>query len=103
MPPFSLDALNAALAKHVHVPPDEVETIATQVFGRYEGSGPPGTAWRLRTLTTRQSDGRDYVAYDLCRADWSGGVYFSQSSKIVQSIADALNELEGNATPPDKL
>ena len=99
MPPFSLDALEIALAKHVHVPPDEIETIASQVFGRYEATGPAGTSWRLRTLNIFRTDFHRYVIYDLCRADWQGGVYISPSAKIVQSIADALNELEGLPTP----
>jgi hypothetical protein len=102
MPPFSLDALKIALAKHVHVPPDEIETIASQVFGRYEATGPAGTSWRLRTLNIFQTDFHRIVMYDLCRADWHGGVYISPSSKIVQSIADALNELEGLPTPPNQ-
>jgi hypothetical protein len=101
MPPFRIDALKDALARHVHVPYDEVETIASQVFRRYDATGPDGTSWRTRTLHILRSDRpKSYTIYDLCRADRHGGVYLSPSAKIVQSIADALNELEGLPTVP---
>jgi hypothetical protein len=35
-----------------------------------------------------------YNRYDLCCGEWSGGVYSSQDEVEVQSLADALNELE---------
>ncbi len=95
MPPFSLAALEASLVGRPGIPADDLQGIATQVYSRYENTGPAGTKWRPRQITLFKTTGGRYVAYDLCRADWAGGVYFSAAQRTVQALADALNELEG--------
>jgi hypothetical protein len=93
--PFTLAALEASLATRLSLPADEVRSIAQQVCERYDRTGPTGTRWRLRSVSLFETTGLSYQAYELCRADWLGGVYFSRDQETAQALADALNDLEG--------
>lgn len=94
-PPFTLAALEASLGKRLAVPTQEIQSIATHIYARYENTGPSGTMWRLReTVGFDTAFQVSYQVYDLCRADWIG-IYLSPDRALVQTLADVMNELEG--------
>jgi hypothetical protein len=96
-PPFTLADLEASLGRRLRMPANEIQSIANQIYERYQSHAPSDTPWRTRQVTFLEKDrpGQGYVGYDLCRADWVGGVYFSSNETLVQALAEALNELEG--------
>jgi hypothetical protein len=72
--------------------------IAAEIYNRYDAGGPAGATWHPQRVAVAESS---QPAYDLCRSEWSGRVHSSQDDVEVQSLADALNELErhgSNAT-----
>ncbi len=91
MPPFTLPALETSIGKRLALPAYEIRSIAAEIYDRYDAGGPAGTMWRAQRATDLESS---QVAYDLCRGGWFGGAYSSQDEAQVQSLADALNELE---------
>ena len=95
VPPFTLGELETALAGRPGIPADDLRLTAAQVYRRYGNSGPAGTTWRVRTIEILTTTGGGGAMYDLCRADWAGGVFLSAARRTVQAVADALNELEG--------
>jgi hypothetical protein len=50
--------------------------------------GPRGGCGRGGLLTRR-------TFYDLCRANWVGGVYFSPDKAQIEALAECLNQLDG--------
>ena len=51
--------------------------------------------WRLREIIGFDTAFQlTYKVYDLCRANWIG-IYLSADRALVQTLADAVNELEG--------
>jgi hypothetical protein len=92
MPPFTLAALETSIGKRLAVPAYEIRSIAAQIYNRYF-SDPAGATWHPQGVTLVEGP---RSGYELCRGEWSGGIYFSQDEAEVQSLADALNELEGH-------
>jgi hypothetical protein len=91
-PPFTLAALETSIGKRLGIPAYDIRSIAAQIFDRYESGGPAGATWRSQRAADLESS---QVGYDLCRGEWSGGIYSSTDEAMVQSLAGALNELEG--------
>jgi hypothetical protein len=76
---------------------DETRPIARQIYDRYARTDPPGTAWRLRprwSIDETNVQG-SCEFYDLCRANWVGGVYFSPDKAQIEALAECLNQLDG--------
>lgn len=90
MPPFTPAALETAIGKRLPVPAYEVRSIASEIFGRYELGGPPASEWRPHPVPVDSGQTR----YELCRGNRFAGAYSSEDADLVQSLADALNELE---------
>lgn len=93
MPPFTLPALETSIGKRLALPAYEIRSIAAEIYDRYDAPGPAGAMWHPQRATDL---GRSKVVYDLYRGEWFGGVYSSTDEARVQSLADALNELEGH-------
>jgi len=60
--------------------------IAAGIYNHYNAGGPAGATWHPQRVAVAESS---QAAYDLCRGEWSGGVYSSQDEVEVQSLADA--------------
>ncbi len=104
MPPFTLAALEAALAGRPGIPAEETQTLARQVYDRYDRSGPADSRWRVRqVIIFKPSGGIRLVCYDLCRADLRGGVFFDPAQRTAQALANTLNELEGTGPDPEDM
>lgn len=93
MPPFTLPALETSIGKRVAVPAHEIRLFASEIFDRYDNAGPAGAPWHPQRVTLVEGG---EARYDLCRGEWSGGIYSSPDQAVVQFLADALNELDGH-------
>jgi hypothetical protein len=91
MPRFTLAALETSIGKRVALPAYEIRSIAAEIYEQHERGGPAGATWHPQRVMLIQGSRE---GYELCRSEWSGGVYFSRDAAQVQSLADALNELE---------